>query len=142
LSIAEKTVSIRDYGIAIPMDQLAEYVSERKRDGIGAHKIPQNTVLHYGIGLKVVNLLSSSFWAQSFEDWKTKAVEFEHGRFIRETTEQESFQPAGNLITFTPDDAIFGDFHFVREFVVQMIWHYVFLNTGLEISFGAQSFQA
>lgn len=142
LTIESQEISIRDYGIAIPMDQLTEYVSERKRDAIGAHKTTNDNIRQYGIGLKVVNLLSAAFSAQSFEDWKTKTVEFEQGRFIRETNEQESFQPTGNRITFTPDAAIFGNFQFDREFVVQMLWRYVFLNTGLEIRFGGQSFEA
>lgn len=142
LSIDQQQVTIRDYGNAIPMDQLAENVSERNLHGIGAHKSPKVDPRHYGIGLKVVNLLSATFSAQSFEDWKTKTVEFEQGRLIRETNEQDSFQPSGNLITFTPDIAIFGDFHFVRENVVQMLWRYVFLNEGLEIRFEGKSFQA
>lgn len=142
LSIDGQIVSIRDYGLAIPMDQLAEYVSERRRDAIGADKTNNDDILHYGIGLKVVNLLSASFTAQSFEDWKSKTVEFAQGRLIRESNEEESFQPSGNLICFIPDVAIFGDFHFIRENIVQMLWRYVFQNTGLEIRFGGQRFQA
>lgn len=142
LTIDDKKVTIRDYGNQIHMDQLVEYVSERNLHAIGSHKEPKVDPRHYGIGLKVVNLLSATFAAQSFKKWKTKVVEFEQGWLICETSEEESFQPSGNKITFTPDIAIFGDFHFVREYVVQMLWRYAFLNEGLEIKFDGQSFKA
>jgi topoisomerase-4 subunit B len=140
VSINDRQVSVRDYGSSLPMDWLAEYVSERRRDGIGFEITSVDTIKHYGVGLKVVNLLSSYFIAQSIKDGKTIIAEFEQGRIIDET-EEESQQQSGSLISFIPDAEIFGDFHFVPEHLEQILLSYLSFNEGLEIRFNGQRLQ-
>ena len=42
--------------------------------------------------------------------------------------------------TFVPDDTIFRHYRFIPEFVENMIWNYVFLNSGLTINFNGQKY--
>lgn len=137
LSVNEHQVSVRDYGSSLPIDWLVEYVSERKRDGIGFDIESVDPIKHYGVGLKAVNLLSSYFIAQSIKDEKTIIAEFEQGRIIDET-EEESQQQSGSLISFIPDAEIFGDFHFVMEHVRLLLLSYLSMNQGLEIKLNGQ----
>ena len=137
VSITDRQVSVRDYGSSLPIDWLVEYVSERKRDGIGVEITSVDPIKHYGNGLKVVNLLSSYFIAQSIKNGKSVIAEFEQGRIIDET-EEESQQQSGSLISFIPDAEIFGDFHFVPEHLEQILLSYLSFNEGLEIRFNGQ----
>ena len=138
VSINDRQVSVRDYSTSLPIDWLVEYVSERKRDGIGFDIESVNPIKHYGIGLKVINLLSSYFIAQSIKDGKTIIAEFEQGRLIDETFEEDSQQQFGSLISFIPDPEIFGDFHFVMEHVRLLLLSYLSTNQGLEIKLNGQ----
>ncbi|MFA5972086.1 MAG: hypothetical protein WC780_07025 [Lentimicrobiaceae bacterium] len=135
VSINDRQVSVRDYGSSLPMDWLIEYVSERKRDGIGFDIEAVDPIKHYGVGLKTVNLLSSYFIAQSIKDGKTIIAEFEQGRLINETDEGESQQQSGSLISFIPDTEIFGGFHIVTEHIRLLLLSYISMNEGLEIKF-------
>jgi topoisomerase-4 subunit B len=135
VSISNRQISIRDYGGSLPIDWLVEYVSERKRDGIGFDITTVDPIKHYGAGLKTVNLLSSYFIAQAIKDGKSLIAEFQQGRLINETDEEESQQHSGSLISFIPDVDIFGDFHFVQEYVEQILTSYMSMNEGLDIKF-------
>lgn len=141
VSIIDQRLSIRDYHEVLYPEWLSEYVSERNGVAIGSYKTAFD-ILSYGIGLKTVNLLSASFKATSIGEGITQIAEFEQGRLICESREEGNTLPAGNLISFVPDVAIFGHFHFVSEYVEQILWSYVYLNKGLEIKFDGRSFQA
>lgn len=141
VSINDRQVSVRGYGSLLPIDWLVEYVSERKRDGIGFDIEAVDPIKHYGVGLKTVNLLSLYFISQSIKDGKTIIAEFEQGRLINETEEVESQQQSGSLISFIPDAGIFGSFHFVKEYVEQILLNYLYVNEGLEIMFNRHGLQ-
>ncbi len=95
-----------------------------------------------GVGTKAVNALSSHFTAQAIRDGKTNIVEFRGGELINETGEQPTDLRNGTLITFTPDSQLFGNYHFLKEYIEQMLWNYCFLNNGLTIVFNSQRFLA
>ena len=142
VSIKDLKVSIRDYGRGMPLGSLVDCVSKMNT---GAKYKPgafKKTVGLNGVGSKAVNALSGSFMAQSIRDGKTKIAEFEQGRLIRESVEEECALRSGCLITFIPDVEIFGHFHFIPEYIEQMLWNYVFLNNGLTITFNGQRFAA
>lgn len=141
VSINDRQISVRDFDGSLPIDWLVEYVSERKRDGIGFHKISVDPIKHYGVGLKAVNLLSSYFIAQSIKEGKTVIAEFEQGRLFNEMDMEESQQPSGSLVSFIPDADIFGDFHFVAEYARQILLNYISKNDGLKIKFNGQRLQ-
>ena len=54
--------------------------------------------------------------------------------------EKETSQRNGTAINFIPDDTIFRHYRFIPEFVENMIWNYVFLNSGLTINFNGQKY--
>jgi topoisomerase-4 subunit B len=83
------------------------------------------------VGTKRLTRLSNSFTVQSYRDGRTKIAEFEKGELIRDEPEKETSQRNGTAINFIPDDTIFRHYRFIPEFVENMIWNYVFLNSGL-----------
>ena len=142
VSIKELKVSIRDYGRGMPLGSLIDCVSKINTGAKYDSKVFKKSVGLNGVGSKAVNALSGYFLAQSIRDGKTKIAEFEQGRLIRESEEEESILRSGSLISFVPDVEIFGHFHFIPEYIEQLLWNYVFLNNGLAITFNGQRFQA
>jgi topoisomerase IV subunit B len=49
-------------------------------------------------------------------------------------------EPNGTLVTFDPDPEIFRNFHYISDYVVNMIKYYTFLNAGLVIEFNGEKF--
>jgi len=131
--INDRQVSVCDFYNSLPIDWLVEYVSERKRDGIGFDIKSVDQIKHYGVGLKTVNLLSSYFIAQSIKDGKSVIAEFEQGRLFNETYDEKSQQHFCSLISFVPDAEIFGTIRFNKEYIRQMIMNYMAQNEGLKI---------
>ncbi len=41
----------------------------------------------------------------------------------------------GTKITFTPDADMFGNYHFIEEYIEGMLWNYAYLNHGLTIHY-------
>lgn len=142
VSIKEQKVSIRDYGRGMPLGKLIDCVSKINTGAKYDSKVFKKTVGLNGVGSKAVNALSGYFMAQSIRDGKTKIAEFEQGRLVHETMEEESIMRSGSLISFIPDVEIFGHFHFIPEYIEQLLWNYVFLNNGLAITFNGQRYQA
>ena len=142
VSIKDQKVSIRDYGRGMPLGKLIDCVSKINTGAKYDSKVFKKAVGLNGVGSKAVNALSGYFMAQSIRDGKTKIAEFEQGRLIRDSKEEESILRSGSLISFVPDVEIFGHFHFIPEYIEQLLWNYVFLNNGLAITFNGQRFQA
>jgi len=142
VTIKEHSVSVRDYGRGIPLGKLVECVSQINTGAKYDSKVFKKAVGLNGVGTKAVNALSSHFTAQAIRDGKTNIVEFKGGELIRETGEQPTDLRNGTLITFTPDSQLFGNYHFLKEYIEQMLWNYCFLNNGLVITFNGQRFLA
>ena len=142
VSIKDQKVSIRDYGRGIPLGKLIDCVSKINTGAKYDSKVFKKAVGLNGVGSKAVNALSGYFMAQSIRDGKTKIAEFEQGRLTHESVKEESVLRSGSLISFVPDVEIFGHFHFIPEYIEQLLWNYVFLNNGLTITFNGQRFLA
>jgi len=142
VTIHEKQVSIRDYGRGIPLGKLIDCVSKINTGAKYDSNVFKKAVGLNGVGTKAVNALSSHFRAQSVREGKTKIVEFERGELVTDKPEQESNERNGTRITFTPDEDIFGNIHYISEYVESMLWNYAFLNTGLIINFNGEKYQA
>lgn len=142
VTIKEHLVSIRDYGRGIPLGKLVDCVSQINTGAKYDSKVFKKAVGLNGVGVKAVNALSNTFIAQAVRDGKTKITEFKKGILISETSEQLTDQRNGTFISFTPDPELFGNFHFLKEYLEQMLWNYCFLNNGLTIVFNGQRMQA
>jgi topoisomerase-4 subunit B len=140
VTIKDKTVRVRDYGRGIPLGKVVDVVSKINTGAKYDSEAFKKSVGLNGVGTKAVNALSSYFSVQAFREGKTKAAEFGTGNLAKETKITDSDARQGTLITFIPDEKIFGNYHFINEYVEKMLWNYAYLNTGLTILYNGQKF--
>lgn len=141
--IEEQRVVIRDYGRGIPLGSLIDCVSKINTGAKYDSRVFKKAVGLNGVGSKAVNALSENFEIQSIREGKTKIVQFERGEMIRDEKIKKDTETAdGTIVTFVPDNEVFGNFHYIHEYVENMLWNYVFLNNGLTIKFNDQRFYA
>jgi topoisomerase-4 subunit B len=140
LTISDHKVIVRDYGRGIPLGKVIDCVSKINTGGKYDSKAFQKSVGLNGVGTKAVNALSNYFKVQSYRDGKTKTAEFEKGNLIKDYKEEATTQRNGTSITFNPDDTIFRNYRYVPEFIVNMIWNYVYLNAGLTIVLNGEKY--
>ncbi|MBC8054412.1 MAG: type IIA DNA topoisomerase subunit B [Sphingobacteriaceae bacterium] len=140
INISDHKVAVRDYGRGIPLGKVIDCVSKINTGGKYDSKAFQKSVGLNGVGTKAVNALSATFIVQSYRDGKTKIAEFVRGELVREEAEKDTTQRNGTAINFIPDDSIFRHYRYIPEFIESMIWNYVFLNSGLTISFNGQKY--
>ncbi len=140
LTISDHKVIVRDYGRGIPLGKVIDCVSKINTGGKYDSKAFQKSVGLNGVGTKAVNALSNYFKVQSYRDGKTKTAEFEKGNLLKDHKEEATTQRNGTAITFNPDDTIFRNYRYVPEFIINMIWNYVYLNAGLTISLNGEKY--
>lgn len=142
ISIKDRTVKVRDYGRGIPLGKVVDAVSKintgAKYDSVAFKK----SVGLNGVGTKAVNALSSHFAVQSIREGQAKIAEFERGYVTIDNPLQPLEKRNGTQITFTPDEQIFGNFHFRHEYVENMIWNYAYLNPGLSLYYNGQEYKS
>ncbi len=142
IDINDGKVRVRDYGRGIPLASLKDCMGQMNTGGkynTGAFK---KAVGLNGVGAKATNAASSYFRAQAFRDGMTKIVEFSKGELLSESDIIPTDQKNGTEITFVPDAELFGNYHFLMEYVDEMIWNYAFLNSGLTLILNGQKYQA
>ncbi len=142
ISMSDHKVSVRDYGRGIPLGKVIDCVSKINTGGKYDSKAFQKSVGLNGVGTKAVNALSTNFIVQSYRDGRTKVAEFQKGELICDENEKETSQRNGTSIQFFPDETIFSHYRFIPGFVENMIWNYVFLNSGLTINFNGQKYHS
>ncbi len=142
VTVKERTVVIRDYGRGIPVGKVIDCVSKINTGAKYDSKVFKKAVGLNGVGSKVVNALSSYFIVQSVREEKSKLAEFEKGTLVNESLTKEKELKPGTIVTFIPDNSFFGNYHFIPEYIEQLLWNYVFLNNGLTIYFNGQRFVA
>lgn len=142
VSIKEKTVTIRDYGRGMPLGKVIDCVSKINTGAKYDSKVFKKAVGLNGVGSKAVNALSSYFRAQAIREGKTKVVEFQRGDIIQDHEIAPCDLPSGTEITFTPDENIFGHYHYIPEYVEKLLWNYAFLNNNLILTLDGTKFQA
>lgn len=142
LTISDHKVIVRDYGRGIPLGKVIDCVSKINTGGKYDSKAFQKSVGLNGVGTKAVNALSNYFKVQSYRDGKTKTAEFEKGNLLKDYKEEATTQRNGTSITFNPDDTIFRNYRYVPEFIINMIWNYVYLNAGLTISLNGEKYSS
>lgn len=140
ITISENKVEVRDYGRGIPLGKVIDCVSKINTGGKYDSGAFQKSVGLNGVGTKAVNALSSKFSVQSFRDGKTKKAEFEKGELIVDHKETTTDEKNGTHIVFEPDNTIFKNYRFIPEFLVEQVWNYAFLNSGLTIQFNGQNY--
>jgi topoisomerase IV subunit B len=142
VNVYEKNVTIRDYGRGMPLGKVNECVSKINTGAKYDSKVFKKAVGLNGVGAKAVNALSFNFKAQSIREGKTKIVNYERGVLVTDEPIVGCDEKQGTIITFTPDSEVFGNFHFLVEYIEEMLWNYVFLNNGITIVFNGTKMQA
>ena len=138
VSIRENKVTIRDYGRGIPLGKVIDCVSKINTGAKYDSKAFKKSVGLNGVGTKAVNALSSYFRIQSVRDQQSKLAEFENGTLTNDLPVESSSSRKGTKVTFIPDQAIFGNFRFLNEYVEKMLWNYCYLNPGLTILYNGE----
>jgi topoisomerase-4 subunit B len=142
VKIADHRVEIRDYGRGIPLGKVVECVSKINTGGKYDSGAFQKSVGLNGVGTKAVNALSDYFKVQSFRDGETKLAEFNRGEVLKDAKVTSSSLRNGTLVAFEPDASVFKNFHYIPEYLEDLIWNYVFLNSGLTINFNGKKFHS
>ena len=140
IDIEDGVVTVRDYGRGIPLGKVVDCVSKINTGGKYDSKAFKKSVGLNGVGTKAVNALSGNFKVQAFRDKKTKLAEFESGDLVKDPKVVKADDRDGTLIVFRPDESIFKNYKFRREYVEQQLWNYAYLNAGLKINYNGKTF--
>ncbi len=140
IRIESGNVSVRDYGRGVPLGKVLDVSSRMNTGAKYDSKAFKKSVGLNGVGIKAVNALSSRFLIESYREGESKSVEYERGNVVNDNPQQSSSQSNGTVIEFTPDTEIFGDYAYRDEHIEPLLKNYVFLNTGLTITFNGKKF--
>ena len=142
LSIKDNLVTIRDYGRGIPLGKVNACVSQINTGGKYDSRAFKKSVGLNGVGTKAVNALSQHFKVQSIRDGQTKISEFSLGEKIIDDKPIDSSLRKGTKISFSPDEKIFPNYKFRKEYVERMVLNYVYLNPGLTIIYNGEKYHS
>ncbi|MHC4665463.1 MAG: ATP-binding protein [Planctomycetota bacterium] len=140
---ADGSCTVEDNGRGIPVEQ-------HKEAGKSALEVVLTT-LHaggkfdsdsykvagglHGVGVSVVNALSEWLEAHVYRDGKHYHFECAHGAAKGPVKEIGPTDKRGTVISFIPDEEIFGDAEFEYDTLLKRIREMAYLNAGLQITF-------
>ena len=131
ISVTKEKVTARDYGRGIPLGKLVDCVSQINTGAKYDSKAFKKSVGLNGVGTKAVNALSVYFKAYAVREGQKKIAEFEAGKLTKDHKVEKTDEQNGTYIEFIPDKQIFKNYHYVHDYIEQMIQNYTYLNTGL-----------
>ena len=140
VKITDQRVEIRDYGRGIPLGKVVDCVSKINTGGKYDSGAFQKSVGLNGVGTKAVNALSNYFKVQSYRNGETKLAEFTKGEITNDANVTSSSGRNGTLVVFEPDESVFKNYHFIPDYLEDLIWNYVFLNSGLTINLNGKKY--
>ncbi len=137
---ADGGVTVRDNGRGIPVDKMAKtgksaletvltVLHAGGKFGGGAYKVSGG--LH-GVGVSVVNALSTKLRAEIHKDGGVYVQEYERGVPLAPIKKIGPATDTGTIITFYPDPDIFESVIFDYEWVVDYLRHQAYLTKGLK----------
>jgi topoisomerase-4 subunit B len=140
VKVSDQKVTVRDYGRGIPLGKVIDCVSKINTGGKYDTEAFQKSVGLNGVGTKAVNALSEAFLVQSMRDGEIKSVDYSRGELVSDNEIENTSLRNGTKVVFKPDSEIFKKFHFLPEYIEDQIWKYVYLNSGLTITFNGEKF--
>jgi len=138
----DNSVSVEDNGRGIPVDihktekkPALEVVMTVLHAGgkfdKGSYKISGG--LH-GVGVSVVNALSSWLVAEVYRDGQIYKQKYERGNAVTKVGKTGKTKKGGTKITFMPDSEVFTEIQWDFELIADRLRELAYLNKGLEIS--------
>ena len=140
IKVEEGMVTVRDYGRGIPLGKLVDASSKMNTGAKYDSEAFKKAVGLNGVGIKAVNALSEVFEIQSFREGKTKYVRYSRAQIVEEREIEPTTERDGTQVTFLADKEIFGNYHYIADYLEAMVKNYVFLNTGLTIVFNGNKY--
>ncbi|MDR1102626.1 MAG: type IIA DNA topoisomerase subunit B [Tannerella sp.] len=140
VAIDEGRVTVRDYGRGVPLNRVVDVSSRMNTGAKYDSKAFKKSVGLNGVGIKAVNALSSYFKIVSYREGECKEVEYSRAAVTRESAIEATPEKNGTSVSFVPDGGIFADYTYNAEFVENLLKNYVFLNSGLTVTFNGKTF--
>ncbi len=140
VTITDSRVIVRDYGRGIPLGKVVDVVSKINTGAKYDSGAFQKSVGLNGVGTKAVNALSNYFKVQAFRDGQAKLAEFKKGILTNDQRVGKTNEKNGTLVEFEPDNSMFKHYHFIPEYLDDLMWNYAFLNAGLTINYNGRKF--
>jgi topoisomerase-4 subunit B len=134
------SLKIRDFGRGIPLTKVLDVSSKMNTGAKYDSQVFKKSVGLNGVGIKAVNALSKKFVIKSFREQNVKEIEYSGGNVVTDKKITKSKEKNGTEIFFTPDNKLFSDYHYLEDYIEQMMKNYVYLNAGLTIYFNGKSF--
>lgn len=136
---ADGGVRVKDDGRGIPVDKMAKtgksaletvltVLHAGGKFGGGAYKVSGG--LH-GVGISVVNALSTRLIAEIHKDGGIYTQEYERGVPKTAVKKTGTTTDTGTIITFYPDDTIFETVEIDYDWIVDYLRHQAYLTKGL-----------
>jgi len=139
IDVTDEMVTVRDFGRGIPLGKLVEVVSKVSTGGMYDSRAFAKSIGLNGVGIKVVNALSTSFEIRSVRGGQMKTARFECGKLLEESPITACDEPSGTFVQFIPDASIFCGYRYREEFIIPMIKNYTYFNIRLTITFNGKS---
>ncbi len=136
------SLSVADDGRGIPVDKMSKtgksaletvltVLHAGGKFGDGGYKVSGG--LH-GVGVSVVNALSTTLKAEVYRDGKHYTQIYKRGDPQTDLETEKGIEgKTGTVITFTPDPEIFNETNFVWETVINRIRQQAYLTKGITI---------
>ncbi len=140
ISVTKEKVSVRDYGRGIPLGKVIDCVSQMNTGGKYDSKAFKKSVGLNGVGTKAVNALSTYFKVYAVREGEMKCAEFEKGELTHDHKVTKTDERNGTYVEFIPDNTIFKNYHFLKDYVEGMVQNYTYLNTGLAFYFNGTKY--
>ena len=140
--VSDELVTVRDFGRGIPLGKLLDVASKMNTGAKYDSEVFKKSVGLNGVGIKAVNALSSHFLIKSFREGEVKEISFGRGLVNEEQKVTTTDQVNGTFVAFTPDLQIFKSYHYIDDFVINMMKTYSFLNAGLVMEFNGEKFHS
>lgn len=140
IEVTDNSVKIRDYGRGIPLGKLLDVASKMNTGAKYDSKVFKKSVGLNGVGIKAVNALSAIFHIEAYREGEKKEIEFERGNVTLDEKVQPTNEKNGTMVSFEPDKDLFGNYHYMKEYVESMVRNYVYLNSGLVIRLNGEKY--
>lgn len=138
--LADGGVQVEDDGRGIPVDThpktkkstletVMTILHAGGKFGGGGYKVSSG--LH-GVGISVVNALSTRLKAEVFLDGTHYVQEYERGAPVTELKKAGTTDKTGTKITFYPDDTIFETVNIEYDWIVDYLRHQAYLTKGVK----------